>query len=326
MNQMWFTRCRSLVTLCLIIFAHAVAAEEYPSKPIRLIVPFPAGASADLRARQLAPLVAQRLKQQLIIDNRPGAAGSIGTGLGAKASPDGYTVTYIITNTVAVNPHLYKDTGFDPLRDLVPLIVTARSGSILVVKADSSIRSVGDLVAQAKTSPGKLTYGTSGQGSPQHLMGERLKKMAGINLVSIPYKGDAPTLTDLMGGQIDMALGFPMASMALVDAGKLRALAVTSAQRLAILPNTPTLAESGVPGYDETIWSGYAVPTGTPENIVRKLHEAFRSAMLTPEYKKDVEQSGAELIASTQEYAVQLVKSDYERYGKIVRELGLRVE
>jgi tripartite-type tricarboxylate transporter receptor subunit TctC len=327
MNRTGFARCKSLAILLIVAVAKVAAQDQFPNKSIRIIVPFSAGASADVRVRQLTPLLTQRLKQPIIIDNRPGAAGNIGTGLGAKASPDGYTVTYIITSTMAVNPHLYRNTGFDPLKDLRPFIIlTANSAAILVVKADSPVRTVGDLIGQAKARPGKLTYGTTGQGSPQHIMGERLKKMAGIDLVMVPYKGDAPTLTDLMGGQIDLAFGFPLATMALIEAGKLRAIAVSSAKRLAILPDTPTLAESGLAGFDETIWSGFAVPAGTSERIVGKLHDSFQRAMLTPEFKRYVELSGAELIASTQEYALQLTSSDYERYGKIVKELGLRVE
>ena len=326
MNRFCIAICLALSALCIVMSAQVIAADEYPSKPIRIIVPFPAGGSADLRTRHLAPLIAQRLKQSVIIENRPGAAGNIGTGLGAKSPPDGYTVTLILNTTVAVNPHIYRDAGFDPLKDLVPLIVMVRAAAILVVKADSPIRSVQDLIAQAKARPGKLTYGTSGPGSVQHLMGERFKKMAGIDLVHVPYKGDAPTLTDLMGGQIDMAFGAPPATLPLIESGKLRTLAVTSAKRLSILPNVPTLGESGVPGYDETFWGGFAVPTGTPGIVVKKLHEAFRSAMLAPEYQNFVTQIGAELVASTQEYAVELMKSDYERYGKIVKELGLKVE
>ena len=326
MNRFCFALCRALGALCLIMTIQMSAADEYPSKPIRIIVPFPAGASADVRTRRLAPLVAQRLKQSVIIENRPGAAGNIGTESGAKSPPDGYTAIFIYNGTVAVNPHLYRDTGFDPRSDLVPVIVMMKSAAILVVNADSPIRSMQDLIAQAKVKPGKLTYGNSGPGSLTHLMGERLKKLAGIDLVSVPYKGDSPALTDLMGGQIDMAFGYATAALTLIEGRKLRALAVTSAKRLTSLPNIPTIAEAGVPGYDETAWAGFAVPAGTPEAIVKKLHEAFRSAMLTPEFKHDVDQSGAELVASTQEYAVQLLKSDYERYGKIVKELGLKVE
>ena len=326
MKQACFSLRGALSVLCIVMSVHVFAADEYPSKPIRIIVPFPAGTSGDLRTRQLGPHLSQRLKQPIVVENRPGAAGNIGTEAGAKSPPDGYTVVFIYNGTVAINPHLYRDTGFDPLKDLMPLIVSMKTATILVVRPDSPLRSVQDLIAQAKARPGQLTYGTSGPGSVQHLMGERLKKMAGIDLVAIPYKGDAPTLTDLMGGQIDMAFGSPPVTMPLIDGGKLRALAVTSGKRLSILPNVPTIGESGVQGYEEMAWIGYAVPTGTPEVIVKKLHEVFRSAMLTPEYQHFVTQIGAELVASTQEYAAQLMKSDYERYGKIVKELDLKVE
>jgi tripartite-type tricarboxylate transporter receptor subunit TctC len=181
---------RLMLALFMACFAAlpARAADDYPSKPIRVIVPFPAGSSADLRTRQLAPLVGERLKQQIIIENRVGAAGNIGTAVAAKSAPDGYTVTYIMTTTIAVNPHVYSDSGFDPLKDLLPFIATVRSGAILTVRAQSPIRSVKDLIERAKAAPGKLTFGSSGQGSPQHLMGERLKKMAGIDLMQVPSR------------------------------------------------------------------------------------------------------------------------------------------
>ncbi len=303
-----------------------VAAQEFPSKPVKIIVPFPAGSSADVRTRQLAPLVAERLMVSVLVDNRPGAAGNIGAAIGAKSAPDGHTVIYIHSGIVATNPHLYKDMGFDPRKDIVPFILMNRGSAILVVRAASPFNSLQSVIDHARANPGKLTYGTSGPGSPQHLMGERLKHMAGIDLVQVPYKGDAPTLLDLMGGQIDMAFGFPLATMPHIKAGKLRALAVASAKRIAPLPNTPSISEAGVPGYDESIWTGFALPSGTPETIAKKLHEVFRSAMRTPAFQRDTEKSGAELIASTQPEAVQMMKTDYERYGKIVKELGLRIE
>ena len=303
------------------------AADEFPNKPVRIIVPFGPGSGSDVRTRQLVPLLSQRLKQPIIVDNRPGAAGSIGTQLAARSSPDGYTVTYILIGTVCINPHLDQQTAFNPLRDLVPLIVTMRTALIMAVKADSPIRSVQDLIKQAKANPDRFNYGTSGPGSVQHLIGEQFKKKAGVEMLAIPYKGgDGTTLADLMGGQIDIAFASPLTTMPLVEGGKLRALAVTSAKRLANLPNVPTIAESGVPGYDETVWSGYAVPAGTPDAIVKKLHSAFQSAMLSPEFREDITQSGAELIASSQQYAAQLLKADYERYGKIVKDLGLKAD
>ena len=231
-----------------------------------------------------------------------------------------------MTTTVAVGPHVYKDTAIDPRRDLIPLIVAMKTASILAVKADSPFRSAADLIVFARANPGKLTYGTSGPGSPQHLMGERLNKLANIQIVPVPYKGDAPTLVDLLGGQIDMTFGPPPATLPLIEAGKLKALAVTSSKRLARLSGVPTIAESGVPDFDEVMWYGYAVPAGTPVTAVKLLHETFRAAMLTPEFRQFTEQNGGELVASTQEFAVQLVRSDYERYGKIVKELKLTVE
>jgi tripartite-type tricarboxylate transporter receptor subunit TctC len=183
-----------------------------------------------------------------------------------------------------------------------------------------------DLFAQAKAKPGKLTYGMSGLGSIQHLFGEYLKKETNIDLVPIPYKGDAPTLTDLMGGQIDLAFGSPQITVPLINSGKLRAIAVTSAKRLGNLPDVPTIAESGVPGYDESVWTGFAVPSGTPAGIVKKLHESIRGAILSTEFKRAAEETGAELIASTQEYAVQFVRTEFERYRQIVKDLNLKVE
>ena len=326
MKIFWSVLRRVLGTLGLLLGAQISVADEYPSKPIRFIVPFPAGSSADARTRQLVPFLTQRLKQPIIVDNRPGAAGSIGTAQAVKSPPDGYTITYVVTTTVAVGPHVYKDAAIDPRRDLIPIIVAMKTASILVVKADSPFRSAADLIAFARANPGKLTYGTSGPGSPQHLMGERLKKLAKIQIAPVPYKGDAPTLSDLMGGQIDMTFGPPPATLPLIEAGKLKALAVTSGKRMARLSDTPTIAESGVPDYDEVMWYGYAVPAGTPISIVKLLHETLRAAMLTSEFRKFTEHNGAELVASTQDFAAQLVKNDYERYKQIVKELDIKVE
>jgi tripartite-type tricarboxylate transporter receptor subunit TctC len=315
-----------IAALCLSINPCAYSDDTYPSKPIRIVVPYPAGSSGDVRTRQLAPLLTQRLKQPIIIDNRPGAAANIGTELVAKSAPDGYTILYINNSTVCVNPHVYKDATFNPVKDLVPLIVTIKTANILVVNSDSSMRSVKDLIAQAKGRPGQMTYGTSGPGAPQHLMGERLKRMTGIDISPIPYKGESLTLTDLMGGQIDMAFGSPPATMPLIIGGKLRPLAVTSAKRMSNLPNIPTLAESGMPGYEELVWVGYAVAAGTPASIVEKLNQAFRGAMLTPEIRNAVNEMGAELVAGSSEQAAQLMRIDYERYGKIVKELNLKAD
>ena len=304
----------------------AFAGDEFPSKPIRVIVPSPAGGTADIIAREFAPLVSENLKQQIIVDNRPGAGFSIGTEMAALSPPDGYTVLFTIGSAVAVNPHIYKTSKFDPLKQLLPFIITSKGKAILVVNSKSSLRSVTDLVAAAKAKPGSLTYATSGPGSPQHLMGERLKKLAGVDLLEVHYKGEAPGLTDLMGGQVDMAFGFPSATLQHIQSGKFRPLAVTSTQRSIALPQIPTLAQSGISDYDESVWTGWSVPAGTPEPIVERLYQAFHAAAMSTELRQKVEKRGGEPQASTRAEAVALMKSDYERYRKIVKELDIRVE
>ena len=315
-----------LLSTSFLYGAPAFAGDEFPSKPIRIIVPFPAGSSADLNAREIGPLVAERLKQQIIVDNRPGAGGSIGTEMAAFSPPDGYTVLFTLNTAVTVNPHIYKTSKFDPLKHLLPFIVTVKSGAILVVNSKSPIRSVIDLIATAKAKPGGLTFAISGPGSPQHLMGERFKKLAGVDLLQVPYKGESPALTDLMGGQVDMAFGFAIGTLPHIQSGKLRPLAVTSAKRLTSLPHIPTLAESGLTDYDESVWVGWSVPAGTPEPIVEKLYQAFHAAAMSAEFRQKVEKRGSEPQASTRAEAVALMKSDYERYRKIVKELDIRVE
>lgn len=321
----WMTRCLVCALMCWVV-TPVQAAGEYPSKPIRMIVPFPPGSSADVRSRQIAALVAPMLKQQIIVDNRPGAAGKIGTVLAAKSPPDGYTIAYILTNSVCVIPHLYKDPQFNPVRDLTPFIITLRAAPIALVAAGSDMRTLADVVAKAKAAPGKLTYDTSGPGSPQHLTGEQFQRLNAIDMVAVPYKGDAPTLVDLISGQIDLAFGFALASMPLVAAGKLRAIAVASDKRHPFLPDVPTLVEAGMPHIDATIWSGFAVPKATPAAIVRKLHQAFHQVMTTPAFKADVEQAGSELVASSQAEAEKLVTSEYYRYAKIIKDLDIKAE
>lgn len=304
----------------------AFAADAYPTKPIRVIVPFPAGGSADIRTRQLAPLVAERLKQPLIVVNQPGANGNIGAAAAANSSPDGHTVVYVTSGMLAINPHIYPRMGFDPRKDLQPVILATQAPAILVVKADSPIDSVGTLIRQAKTAPGKLTFATVGAGSYPHLMGERLKRLAGIDLSHVPYKGETQALVDLISGQIDLVFGFPLATMPHIQSGKVRPLAVTSAKRLGPLPEVPSLAEADMPGYDEAASAGYAVPAGTPPAVVDKLFEAFHAALHTPDTLRDVIDSGVEVLDLDPRQATQRLLADYERFGAIVKALNLRLD
>jgi tripartite-type tricarboxylate transporter receptor subunit TctC len=298
-----------LGSLLNLLGASNALADDYPSKAIRIVVPS-----------------AARIGQPVIVDNRPGAAGNIGTAVAAKAPPDGYTIAYLLTTTLCVNPHAYADVGFDPLKDFAPITISRQGQALLAVRSGSPIQSVKDLVSRAKAQPGKLAYASAGVGSPQHLMSERLKRLAAIDLAHVPYKGEAQYLPELVSGQLDVAFIFPAIALPQIEAGKLRALAVSSTQRFPSLPDVPTLAEAGIAGYDEQVWAGYAVPAGTPAARIRRLSEVFNAAQRSQAFISFTESIGGKVLASTPEEAAALIKSDYQRYGKIVKELGLRVE
>lgn len=301
-------------------------ADDFPNKAIRIIVPFSAGGSADISTRKIASMAGAKLGQQVIVENRPGAAGNIGTAAAAKAAPDGYTLGYVLLTTMAVNPHIYANAGYDALKDFLPIITSYKGPALLVVPESSPIKSVADLITAAKAQPGKLSYPSGGIGSPQHLFTERLKQLAGIDLAHVPYKGDAQYLPELIAGQLHVSFNFPAAALPHIKAGKLRVLAVSSSKRSPALPDVPTLAEAGVAGYNETVWAGFAAPARTPLEHVRKLNDVLREVLRSPEFVAYLDTLGYEPVADTPEQAAALTKSDYERYGKIVKELGLRVE
>ncbi len=315
--------CTSIFLLAFLTAISIIAsAENYPSKPIHLIVPFPAGSSSDVNARQVGQILSTRMGQQVVIENRPGAGGNIAAASVAKAAPDGYTILYITSHIIAVNPHIVKNSGFDSLKDFDPIIISARGPALLVVSSNSRIRSVKDLLGAAKKNPGKLTYATSGDGSPQHIMGEKLRHLADVDIVQIPYKGETPALQDLMGGHIDMCFGFVAGTISFVRDGKLRVLATTSEKRLAAFPDYPTLAESGVPGFAESTLNGYVAPRGTPLTIVKKLNDEIRAALKL--LADEIAKRGSEIIASTPQDAAAMLKAEHERYGKLVKALGIK--
>jgi len=280
-----------LATLSL-VSSNTLRADDFPSKPIKIIVPAQVGGAADISTRKIAAVAAQQLGQPIIVENRPGGAGNIGMALAAKAPADGYTLTYFVSTTLALNPHLYTDTGFDPLKDFAPIIASYRGPALLLVRPDSPIRNVAELIHAAKHAPGALRYASGGVGSPTHLPMERLKQLAGIDLLHIPYKGDAQFLLELASGQVEVAFAYPTSALPLVTSGKLRALAVTSARRFAPLPEVPTLAEAGVAGYDETIWSGFAAPARIAPERLQKLHAALQHALLSPALKTHFDKIG----------------------------------
>jgi tripartite-type tricarboxylate transporter receptor subunit TctC len=316
----------TLTVILSIVLWNSANAEDYPSKPIKIIVPFPAGGSADISTRKIASMASAKLGQQVIVENRPGAAGNIGTAIAAKAAPDGYTLAYTVLTTMAVNPHVYSNAGYQALDDFAPIVTTYKGQALLVVPAASPIGSVADLIAAAKAQPGKLSYPSGGIGSPHHLFVERLKQLAGIDLAHVPYKGDGQYMPELLAGQLHVAINFPAASLPHIKAGKLRVLAVTSNQRSKAFPPVPTLAEAGVAGYNETLWAGFAAPARTPPERIRKLNGVLREVLRSPEFVAYLDTLGYEPVADTPEQATALIRSDHERYGKIVKELGLRVE
>ena len=306
-----------LAGCCSIAFsAHA---EEYPTKPIRIVVPGPAGSSADVLARQLGKVLSEKFSQSVIIDNRPGANGIIGAQVVAQAPPDGYTLLLAGSSVLTMNPYLVKDLGFDAQKDFVPIIVLTRAPALVVVSPASPYQSLQEFIEAAKKSPGKLTFASSGEGSPQHIMGEKMKRMAGIDLNHIPYKGETPALQDLMAGQIDLCFGFAAGTMPHVRSGKLRVLAVTSEKRFSGFPDIPTVAEEGLAGYAETSLTLYLAPRGTPAAIVDKLNDALRIALLT--MKKVMLERGSEFIASSPQEAIVMLENERVRNGKVVNEL-----
>lgn len=320
----WRAVLAPAAALLLLALAGAVQsqAEEYPTRAVRVIVPFPPGSSADVNARQLGKALSERLRQPVVVENRAGANGIVGTEAVARARPDGYTIGFVTGHVVAVNPHLVKNLSFDPLTDFVPVLVTGRSPAILVVSSASPYRTLKDLLEAARRSPGKLSYGSSGEGSPQFIMAKKLERMAGIEAVHVPYKGETPALQDLMGGSIDFCFGFPAGTLHLVQGGRLRALAVTTARRLAAFPDIPTVAESGLAGYEESTLGAYLVPRGTPPAIVQRLNTEFRAAL--DSVRAEFTGRGSEVTGTSSEEAASLIRAEHAKYGKLVAELGLK--
>jgi tripartite-type tricarboxylate transporter receptor subunit TctC len=307
------------------VFCCDASADDFPNKPIKIIVSAQVGGAADISTRKIAALASQRLGQPIIIDNRPGASGNIGTALAAQAAPDGYTLAYFVRTTLTLNPHIYANPGFDTFRDFTPIIVSYRGPALLLVKADSPMRSVTEFIRAAKQAPGKLRYASGGTGGPTYLPMERLKHAADIDLMHVPYKGDAQYLPELANGQVEAAFAYSASALPLVRAGKLRILGVSSAKRFALLPEVPAIAET-VPGYDVTMWSGMAAPAKTPPERLRKIHAALQFALRSAELKTYFDSLGYEAVAGTPEEAAAQLKADYERDGKIAKQLGLRLE
>ncbi len=315
-----------MLALAFAAIAAGAQAQSYPSKPIRLVCPFPPGGAVDIASRAVAHELTQILGQPVTVDNRPGAGGNIGADAVAKSSPDGYTLLMTTSGIMAINPALYSKIPFDPIKDYAPVSTLVSLHNVLVVNPSFPAKSVKDVIALAKAQPGKLTYASSGNGTSIHLSGELFKSMTGVDLLHIPYKGSAPAVTDLLGGQVNMMFDNIPSSLPHIRAGKLRALGVTGATRSPLLPDVPTIAEAGVPGYDSYVWFGVVAPAGTPADIIAKLNAALVKAAATPSFRDRLTEQGYDVQTSTPEQMAASVRSEIAKWGKIVKASGAKVD
>ena len=308
-------------------FAIATAASaQYPNRPIKLIVPFPPAGSTDISARALAGKLGERLGQPVIIENKPGAGGNIGSDVAAKAPPDGYTLVVGTVGTHAINSGLYSKMPYDPIRDFAPVVLLSTTPNVLVVPPSFPANSVQDVIRLAKAKPGELTFASSGAGTSIHLSGEMFKSMAGLDMTHIPYKGSAPMLIDLLSAQVNMAFDNLSASMVHIKAGKLKALATTGAKRAPALPDLPTVSEAGLPGYESTSWNAVYAPAGTPKEIIDKLNRESNAVLQSPETRRYFAEQGAEAGGGTPAELAAFNRAELAKWAKVVKDSGAKVD
>ena len=312
------------VAVALFSITQTSYAQTFPERPIRWVVPWPPGGGGDVIARLIGNPVADALGKPVIIENRAGAAGNIGASAVARAPADGYTIAFAYSGTHSINRHLYKEMPFAE-KDFTPIIFLASVPQVLVVNSNLPFKSVKDVIAAAKANPGKLTYGSSGNGAINHLTGQLFADMAGVQLQHIPYKGGAPAATALLSGEIDMIFGEPATLLPHIASGKFRALAVTSEKRSLRLPELPTIAEAGVPGYAVTSWNGVLAPANTPTATVKALNTAFNKAINDPETRTRLEKMGFELIGGAPELFSALIESETLKWGPVIKKSGLQM-
>lgn len=314
--------CRFVLLMAAAALPLPVQAQDYPSRPIRFIVPFPPGGGTDTVARLIAQPLGERLKQQIVIDNRGGANAIIGTDLGSKAPADGYTMVFCLPASVSVNPALYKQLPYDPARDFTPVIQLNTIALLLVTANNLPVKNIAELIALAKAKPGQLNYASSGNGSAAHLAMELFNSMAGLKMVHVPYKGGGPALTDIVSGQMHMMSGPMIAAMPHVKSGRVRALAVTTAKRTRGLPDVPSISET-LRGYDSSIWHGVLVPKGVTAAIVRQLNRGIGAVLELPEVSERMATQGAEPVGGSPDAFGVLIKAETVKYSKLLKDIGL---
>src|SRR3954463_4458279 len=311
----------------LLMLGATAWAQDYPSKPVRVIVPYVAGGNADIWARTLSQKLTESLKQAFVVENKPGANGGIGTDFVAKSSPDGYTLLAVASGPIVVNPVLYANVTYDPVKDLAPVAQCAVYQYVLVTRSDSPYKAIGDLVAAAKANPGGLAYGSTGVGGGNHLAAELFSLATGTRFNHIPYKGSAPALADLLGGQLTFMFDTVITSVPQVRSGKLRAFAVSSAKRASSLPEVPTMQEAGFAGFDMSQWQGVLAPTGTPRAVVDRLNAAIVKAMHASDvHERIAVQGGNEIVTGTPEDFAALIRFELERYAKVIRDAKITAQ
>ncbi len=318
--------CRLALGLVACLFGAGAWAQAYPSKPLRMIVGFPPGGPSDIVARAVADSLGTVLGQPVVVENRPGAGGNIGTELVTKAQPDGHTLLMGSVGPQAINPAIYTHLPFDMLRDLAPITLVAMVPSVLVVNPGVPARTVAELIAYAKRPGETLRYASGGYGTSPHLAGELFKSMAKIDLLHVPYKGASPALADLVGGQTHLMFQALPAVMPMVKADRLRIVALTTRKRLAALPDVPTIAESGLPGYDVEPWFGVLTTAGTPPAVIQRLNEAIRQVVAMPAVQQAFEKQGAETVTNSPEEFGAMLRAEIEKWSRIVKEAKIKLD
>jgi len=317
---------RVLQCFVLVAFASLASAQSYPSKPIRFVVPYPPGGPLDTVARLLGQKVSESVKQPIVVDNKPGAGGNIGADTVAKSAADGYTILMGAVATHAINPTLYAKIPYDPIKDFQPVTQLASTPNVLIVNTSVPASNVREFVAYAKANPGKLNFGSGSTGSAGHLAGELFKTMAGVDMTHIPYKGAAPAMQDLIAGQVQLMFDNFASANTQVKAGKVKALAVTTAKRSSLAPDLPTIAESGLAGFDINTWFGVFVPAGTPKEIVDRLHGEFTRALALPDIREKITNLGAEPVGNRPEEFAAYIKAEGEKYARVIKASGARAD
>ena len=310
----------------LLALSTAASGQSYPNKPVRLICPFPPAGAVDIASRATAHELQKLMGQPVTVENRPGAGGNLGGEQAAKSAPDGYTLFMNTSGIHAINPLLYSKMGFDPVRDLVPVVPLVALNNVLVANPSFKVGSVKELIAMAKAQPGKITYASSGSGTSIHMSGELFKYMTGVDMLHIPYKGSAPAVTDLIGGQVNIMFDNIPSSLPHIKSGKLHALATTGSKRDPALPELPTIAEAGVPGYEAGVWFGLSVPAGTPKEIVAKLNAEGVKATRSPEFVKRMSDLGYLIIPGTADQMADMLKAEVVRWTPVVKASGAKAD